>query len=475
MDASTRVTFGTKLGILAATAGSAVGLGNIWRFPSETATGGGAIFVFIYLACVLFFGIPVVLAEFIVGRAGKANPAGAYRNLAPGTPFHYFGIFAVVAVMLILGFYMVVAGWTFDYFWLALTGTLSTTTDFGAIFGGLANNTWRQTFWLGVSVVSTAVIVGFGVKKGIEFASKLMMPMLFLILVVMCFRAITLPNAVDGLVFLFRPNLANVTPDVFVRALGQTFFSLSLGMGCLITYASYFGSDVKLGKTAGQLAVVDTSVAVLAGVTIFSTAFAAAGTNAESVTAALVKGGPGLIFETLPQLFQSLPLGQLWAALFFFLLILATITSAISMYEIATAFLNEEFKIKRVPAVILISAFSMLVGYFAAASIGSGSSLVFFGKTLFDWLDTITATWMMPVGGLFVSWFTGWYLDRKLVYAQLSNDGSLKIRFFKTYIYLLRYVAPVGIISIFLVSVFPTTPEEPADTSAEALVAPAEN
>lgn len=455
MSASTRVTFGTKLGIIAATAGSAVGLGNVWRFPSETANGGGAIFVFIYLACVLFFGIPLVLAEFIIGRAGKANPAGAYRNLAPGKPFHYFGIFAVVAVMLILSFYMVVAGWTFDYFALALTGKLSNLSEpsaFKNIFSDLANNPWRQTFWLGVSVISTAVIVGFGVKKGIELASKLMMPLLFLILLVMCIRAITLPNASEGLIYLFRPDLSNVTPQVFVSALGQAFFSLSLGMGCLITYASYFGPDVRLGKTAGQLAVVDTSVAVLAGITIFSTAFAVAGADSKEITEALSNGGPGLIFETLPQLFQALPLGQLWAALFFFLLILATITSAISMYEIATAFLHEEFNISRINSVVLTSAFTLVAGYFAADSLGGNSSFVFFGKTLFDWLDAITATWMMPLGGLFVSWFTGWYLDKKLVRAQLSNNDTTAIRFFRTYIFLLRYVAPIGIIIIFLVS-----------------------
>lgn len=452
MSASTRATFGTKLGILAATAGSAVGLGNIWRFPSETANGGGAIFVFIYIACVLFFGIPLVLAEFIIGRAGKANPAGAYRNLAPGTPFHYFGIFAVVAVMLILSFYMVVAGWTFDYFGLALTGKLSNVAEasaFGTIFADLANSPWRQTFWLGVSVIGTAIIVGFGVKKGIESASKLMMPLLFLILLVMCVRAVTLPNASEGLLYLFSPNISDVTPQVFVSALGQAFFSLSLGMGCLITYASYFGSDVRLGKTAGQLAVVDTSVAVLAGITIFSTAFAAAGTDSESIRQALSNGGPGLIFETLPQLFQTLPLGQLWASLFFLLLILATITSAISMYEIATAFLHEEFGISRIKAVILTSVFTLVAGYFAAASLGSGSSLVIAGKPIFDWLDTITATWMMPIGGLFVSWFTGWYLDKKLVRAQLSNNDAFTIRFFRTYIFLLRYVAPIGIIAIF--------------------------
>ena len=452
MNASTRVTFGTKLGIIAATAGSAVGLGNIWRFPSETANGGGAIFVFIYLACVLFFGIPIVLAEFIVGRAGKANPAGAYRNLAPGKPFQYFGIFAVAAVMLILSFYMVVAGWTFDYFVLALTGKLSNITGgeaFNGVFADLANSPWRQTFWLGVSVVTTAVIVAFGVKKGIELASKLMMPLLFLLLLVMCVRSVTLPNATEGLLYLFRPNISNVTPQVFVSALGQAFFSLSLGMGCLITYASYFGDDVRLGKTAAQLAVVDTSVAILAGVTIFSTAFAAAGTNSEELTQALSNGGPGLIFETLPQLFQTLPLGQLWATLFFLLLILATITSAISMYEIATAYLHEEFKFSRIKAVVLTSVFTLGAGYFAAASLGNGSTLVFGGKSVFDWLDTITATWMMPLGGLFVSWFTGWYLDRKLVYAQLSNNDTFSIRVFRTYIFLLRYVAPIGIITIF--------------------------
>ena len=458
--AGTRATFGSKLGILAATAGSAVGLGNVWRFPSETANGGGAVFVLIYLACVCFFGLPVVLAEFILGRAGKANPAGAYRNLAPDRPFHYFGVFAVTASVLILGFYMVVAGWTFEYFRLAAAGTLAETTDFAGVFRSLSDDVWRQFFWLAVAVAATASIVGCGVKKGIEFASKLMMPLLFLLLLVMCARAVTLPGSGAGIAYLFSPDFSKLSPSVFISALGQSFFSLSLGMGCLITYASYFGPDVRLGKTAGQLAVTDTLVAVLAGVTIFGTAFSVGG-NAGDVADALAHGGPGLIFVTLPQLFQTLPLGQFWATAFFLLLILATVTSAISIYEIATSFLHEEFRLSRVSAVVVLSALTLVFGFFSAASLGSvpadgesagslAGTLTLCGKTFFDWLDTLTAKWMMPLGGLFVSWFVGWHLDRKLVHAQLSNNDTFVIRFFRTYVFLLRFVAPVGIATIFL-------------------------
>ncbi len=348
-----RATFGSKHGIIAATAGSAIGLGNIWRFPSETANGGGALFLLIYVVFVLFFGLPVVLGEFILGRAGKANAAGAYRNLDPEKPFHFFGIFSVCTAIFILGFYMVVAGWTFEYFALSVTGTLDETKDFAALFANLTESFPKQILWLGVSVLITGTIVAFGVKRGIELASKIMMPMLFLILLVMGIRAVTLPGAAAGLAFLFQPKLENFTWSVVPAALGQSFFSLSLGMGCLITYSSYFGKEISLRKTAAEIAILDTFFALFAGVIIFSTAFAVSGTNVSEITGTLKNGGPGLIFETLPSLFETLPFGTFWSSLFFVLLILATITSAISLFEIPTAFIREELKISRKKSVAL--------------------------------------------------------------------------------------------------------------------------
>lgn len=471
MDQKVRVTFGTKLGIIAATAGSAVGLGNIWRFPSQTAQDGGAIFVFVYLACVAFFGMPIVLAEFILGRAGKANSAGTYRNLAPGKKFHYFGYFAIIAAFLIMGFYMVVSGWTMEYLALSITGELGRTQDFAALFDQLRNSPGTQIFWMAAFMISTAVIVAFGVKKGIELASKLMMPLLFLVMIILCVRAVTLPGAGEGLVYLFAPNLENASSAgarILTDALGQSFFSLSVGMGCLMTYASYFGKDVRLAKTAGTMATLDTSVALLAGVMIFPAAFALT-TDPGSMVETLKAGGPGLVFIAIPQLLQSLPAAQLWSIFFFLLLVLASLTSTISLLEVITAFVHEEvrvtlpkpirlrkssaentvlhqeYRIARPFAVTVISAGVIFLGVLCSYSLGSETSLVIFGLNFFDFLDYITAKLMMPIGGIFISLFAGWYLDKKILAAELSNAGTIPLRFFKTYRFILRFVAPVGI------------------------------
>lgn len=471
MDQKVRVTFGTKLGIIAATAGSAVGLGNIWRFPSQTAQDGGAIFVFVYLACVAFFGMPIVLAEFILGRAGKANSAGTYRNLAPGKKFHYFGYFAIVAAFLIMGFYMVVSGWTLEYLALSITGKLGQTQDFSALFDQLRNSPGTQIFWMVAFVLATAGIVAFGVKKGIELASKLMMPLLFIAMIILCVRAVTLPGAGEGLSYLFAPNLENAKSAgirILTDALGQSFFSLSVGMGCLMTYASYFGKDVRLAKTAGTMATLDTTVALLAGVMIFPAAFALT-TDTGSMVETLKAGGPGLVFIAIPQLLQSLPAAQIWSVFFFLLLVLASLTSTISLLEVITAFVHEEiritlpkpirlrtkksetevlhqeYRIARPFAVTVISAGVIVLGVLCSYSLGEETTLNLFGLNFFDFLDYVTAKLMMPVGGIFISLFVGWYLDKKILAAELSNEGTIPLRFFKTYRFILRFVAPAGI------------------------------
>lgn len=474
---TTRATFGTKLGIIAATAGSAVGLGNIWRFPSQTAQDGGAIFFFVYLACVAFFGIPIVLAEFIIGRAGKANSARAYRNLVPEKKFHFFGVFAILAAFLIMGFYMVVAGWTLEYLLLSLTGDLGRTKDFSALFASLTNDAGTQIKWMVVFVLGTSGIVAFGVKKGIELASKLMMPLLLLVMLILCARALTLPGAGGGLAYLFAPNLENARSAgarILTDALGQSFFSLSVGMGCLMTYASYFGRDVRLAKTAGTMATLDTAVALLAGVIIFPAAFALAA-HPETMVETLKTGGPGLVFIAIPQLLQSLPGAQIWSVFFFVLLVLASLTSTISLLEVITAFVHEEvritlpkkirlrrdwgggttdggnavlrqeYRIARPFAVSVISVGIIALGVLCSYSLGDGSSLRIFGKTFFDFLDFLTAKLMMPIGGIFISIFAGWHLDKKILAAELSNAGTLPLRFFKIYRFILRYVAPAGI------------------------------
>ena len=435
-----RITFASKIGVIAAAAGSAVGLGNIWRFPSQTADGGGAIFILVYIGCILFFGIPLMVSEVIVGRSSQANTAGAFHKLAPGTPWKWVGRLGVLTGFIIMGFYMVVCGWTLDYLMQSVTGNLYAVNDFSANFASLLSNPLRQISWMVLFTLLTSFFILSGVKRGIEQSSKILMPILFLLLIILALRAITLEGASGGLSFLFMPSLEQVKPTVFLDAMGQAFFSLSIGMGCMITYGSYFNNRINLTKTAMQVAILDTLVAILAGMIIFPTAFALT-TNPETIVDELVAGGPGLLFITLPGLFNQMPASMLWAAMFFCLLTLAAITSTISLMEVVTLYLHEEYRLSRKMSTLIVTVGVIILGMISSFSV-----------SFFNLLDISSAKFMLPVGGFFISLFVGWYLDKKLVYAQLTNQGTLKpaIGFLKTYIFLLRYIVPPAILAIFI-------------------------
>lgn len=430
----------SRIGVVAAAAGSAVGLGNIWRFPSQTADGGGALFILVYVGCILFFGIPLMVSEFMVGRSSRANTAGAYHQLAPGTQWKWVGRLGVLTGFIIMGFYMVVCGWTLVYIFQSLSGYLSGVTDLSANFIALQSNPVKQIIWMILFTLLTAFFILSGVKKGIEQSAKIMMPMLFLLLVILALRAITLDGAEAGLNFLFRPDLSHVKSTLFLDAMGQAFFSLSLGMGCMITYGSYFNDKTPLVKTAVQVSILDTLVAILAGVVIFPAAFALTA-NPGTIVDELVAGGPGLLFITLPELFNQMPGSMIWSTLFFCLLALAALTSTISLMEVVTVYIHEEYHISRKKSTLLVTAGVIVLGIFAS-----------FFSSFFNFLDVASAKFMLPIGGLFISLFVGWYLDKKIVYAQLTNERSLKfsIGFLKTYIFLLRYVVPIAMLAIFI-------------------------
>ena len=435
-----RVTFASKIGVVAAAAGSAVGLGNIWRFPSQTADGGGAIFILVYIGCILFFGIPLMVSEFLVGRSSRANTAGAFHKLAPGTPWKWVGRLGVLTGFVIMGFYMVVCGWTLDYLIQAVTGQLHTETDFAGRFTALQNNPLRQIVWMIAFTLLTAFFIISGVKKGIEQSAKILMPVLFLLLLILAIRAITLEGASGGLAFLFKPTMEHVKPTVFLDAMGQAFFSLSIGMGCMITYGSYFNNNTNLTKTAIQVSVLDTLVAILAGIIIFPSAFALTA-NSGTIVDELVAGGPGLLFITLPGLFNQMPASMVWAAMFFCLLALAALTSTISLMEVVTLYIHEEYLLSRKKSTLLVTAGVILLGIISS-----------FSSSFFNFLDITSAKFMLPAGGFFICLFVGWYLDKKLVQAQMTNDGTLQlsIRFLKAYIFLLRYIVPLAILAIFI-------------------------
>ena len=451
MDNNVRENFGSKIGAVLAAAGSAVGLGNIWRFPIETGLNGGAAFILIYIACVLVLGIPIMMSEFLIGRHTQANTAGAFRMLAPGTPWRWVGRLGVLSGFVILSYYSVVAGWTAEYTVLAVGNYFDgkTTADFPQIFAQFVSNPWKSVFWMLAFMVITHIIVVRGVKGGIEKFSKLMMPALFVILIVLTICSVMLPGASQGLEFLLRPDFSKITGTTVLRAMGQAFFSLSLGLGCLCTYASYFNKDTNIGKTALSVSVIDTFVAIMSGFIIFPAVFNAGYTLGSGDI------GPSLLFITMPnvfgQAFGAVPaLAYVVSALFYFLLMLAALTSTISMHEVVTAYVSEEFGMRRTKAAAIVTVACSVVGVLCALSFGPFEGFKIFGMTLFDFFDYAASNIMLPVGGMLISIFAGWYLDRNLVRDEVTNRGTLQARYLPVVVFILRYIAPVAIACVLL-------------------------
>ncbi len=443
-----RANFGSKIGAILAAAGSAVGLGNIWRFPYEAGNHGGAAFILVYLGCVFLLGLPIMIAEFSIGRHSKASTGKAYQVLAPHTQWKWVGYLGVLAGLLILGYYSVVAGWTLEYILQAVTSGFANKTpdDFVVSFQSFSQDPVRPLLWLLVFLLATHYIVVKGVKEGIERSSKVMMPILFILIVVLAICSMTLPNSGKGLEFLLKPDFSKVNADVFLGAMGQAFFSLSLGMGCLSTYASYFGPETRLGKTALSVGVIDTMVAILAGFIIFPAAFSV-GIQPDA--------GPSLIFITLPNVFQqafgSIPfLAMIFSVMFYVLLALAALTSTISMHEVVTAFLNEQFGLTRKRGAWLVTGFCTITGIASSWSLGMWSEYTLFGMGCFDFLDFITAKIMLPGGGMLIALFVGWYLKRSISYDETTNYGLQKAPYFSVYMFILKYLAPIAIGLIFV-------------------------
>lgn len=442
-----RANFGSKIGAILAAAGSAVGLGNVWRFPFETGQHGGAAFIFVYICCVFLLGVPVLIAEFIIGRHTQANTARAYRSLANGTPWKIIGYIGVLTGFLILSYYSVVSGWTLQYMLASVMNHLHGTPEyFNDYFAKFSSDPIKPTFWMIIFLLMTHFIVVHGVQDGIEKASKLMMPLLFIILIILVFCSLMLPNSEKGLAFLLKPDFSKVNGDVFLGALGQAFFSLSLGMGCMCTYASYFSRQTNLTKVAIQVSIIDTLVAILSGFIIFPAAFSV-GISPDS--------GPSLIFITLPNVFQhafsNLPfIGYIFSLLFYILLALAALTSTISIHEVSTAFIHEEFHMTRKYAATIVTILCIIFGIACSLSLGVWDKYRFFNLNLFDSLDYLTAQILLPIGGLFTSLFVGWYIPHHVVKDQVSNWGTFRFRLFHLFIFCLKYICPICIILIFL-------------------------
>ena len=435
-------SFSGSLGFVLAAAGSAVGVGNIWRFPYVAGDNGGGAFLVIYILCVLLLGLPIMVAEFSVGRASHRNAVGAYRALAP--KWSFLGYNGVVAAFLILGFYFVVSGWTAEYMVHSVTGSLArytTADEYKSVFENFIQNPWRPVLYTALFVLATHFVIAMGVQKGIERSAKVLMPLLFVILIALSIHSLLMPGGEEGLRFLFRPDFSKVTPSTVLTALGQAFFSLSIGLGCLVTYASYFKNDTNITHTALQVAFIDTLVAVLAGLVIFPAVFSV---GIEPTA------GPSLVFVTLPAIFNTLPLSMVWSTIFFLLLVIAALTSTISLHEGLTVYVQEEWRLSRRAAAWIVTGACIALGAAASLSLGAWQWLQLGGKSFFDLLDFVTANIMLPAGGFFICIFTGWVLDRRFMPAELTNHGALRLHLWPLLGMLLRWVCPVVILLIFL-------------------------
>ena len=443
-----RDEFSGFFGVLVATVGSAVGLGNLWRFPYLVGQNGGAAFILVYLAFVLIICLPIAVSEFIIGRKTKVNTVRAFQILAPKTAWSGIGIVGVLAAFAILAFYTVVGGWTMDYLVRSVIHIFSK-PDISALesqFTTMVTSPVRPIVWTVVFMIVCALIVMCGIKKGIEKYSKIMMPFLFLMIVILMVRSVTLPGAGEGISFLIKPDFSKINMSVVLAALGQAFFSLSLGMGCLITYGSYVPDKENLTKLSFSTALSDTLFAMLAGLAIMPAVFAFGISPQE---------GPGLVFIVLPRIFAQIPLGNVFAVMFFIILLIAAITSVISLLEVITAYVTEKLKLKRIVAVSAITVIVTVFASLSSLSQGVLKNVTIFGKSIFDFFDYLSANILLPLGGLSIVIFVGWYMKKSLVYQEFTNQGTLKGTLFRAYYFIIRYIAPVAIAIVFLDLILP--------------------
>ena len=433
-----RATLGGRLSAVLVAAGSAVGLGNIWRFPYIAGENGGGAFLIIYIGCILLLGIPVLLSEFAIGRHTHKNSVGAYRSLSKRwTPLGYN---SVISSLLILGFYFVVSGWTLEYFATSVSGAIAEFTSSAVNaekFTAFTTNPLRPIICTILFALLTHTVIALGVQKGIERSSKLLMPVLFVMLIVLAIRSIMMPNGLEGLRFFFNPDFSKVTGKTFLDAMGQAFFTLSIGMGAMLIYGSYFKEGTKIAGTAISVVSLDTVVALTAAVIIFS-----AGVENES--------GMQLAFVAMPKVFSSMPFGNLWATLFFLLLGLAALSSTISMHEAVTSYFVEKRGMSRKAGAAIVTIGALLLSTACSLSLGAWSEFKVVGMNLFALLDSFTAIVMLPVLGILTSIFVGWIWKKEDMRAELTAEGGVDKATYPFIRFLLKWVCPVLVSVVFI-------------------------
>ena len=441
--------FASKIGLIAATVGSAVGLGNVWRFPAEVQANGGAVFLLIYIFCIFLLGIPVMTAEFALGRGGESDAVGVFNKITPGKKHWWIaGALAILASYLILSFYMVVSGWTLEYLYQSITGDLYSDTTHGEAgfadrMGSYIAGSYRPIVATVIMLVGNLVVLLRGVQGGIEKMSNVMMPVLLLLLLVFCGVSLTLPKASEGLEFFLRPDFSALTPATIVNALGQAFFSLSLAMGILVTYASYYPADTKLTRTAVTVSLLDLGVALLMGVIIFPAVLTFGLSNSNLA-------GSSLVFITLPEIFAQMGGTQFWSALFFLLLTLAAFTSTISLAEVSVAFMQKHAKLSRAKACFAVILPLFILSPICSLSVGPWSEYTIAGLTLFDFLDTIATNIMLPIGGVLLCIYMGWVAPESFFRAQVTNNGKLHSWALGMIRFIVKWIAPPLILLILI-------------------------
>lgn len=445
-----KTNFGSKIGAILAAAGSAVGLGNVWRFPTETGTNGGAAFIMLYIFFMIVLGVPMMITELSIGRYGQKNVSHSFYTMSGNKKWWaYMGIFPIIAGILILSYYAVVAGWTLEYaFQAGINGFAGKTTQqYTADFISFSSDPLKPIIWLGLILMLTCLIVAMGVQRGIERGAKLMMPLLFICIIVLVGCSLTLPGASKGLSFLLQPDFSKVTSSTILSAMGQAFFSLSVGICCLCTYGCYFRKDVNLIKDSLSVASIDTFVALLSGLIIFPAVYSIDGLEPNA--------GPSLVFITLPNVFQQVFSGMpviayIFSLLFYLLLVMAALTSSISMLEMSAAIFIRKFKMPRPLGSIMVTAICLLLGCACSLSFGVWSDVTVFGMGFFDLFDFVVAKLLMPTGAFVMCLFVGWVVDEKVLRGELTNNGIIRQPLYPIYRLIVRYLAPIGITIIFL-------------------------
>lgn len=433
----------SKIGFILAAAGSAIGLGAIWKFPYMAGTNGGGVFFLLFILFTILIGAPILLAEFFIGRRTQKDAVSSFKELAPGSFWPVVGIAGVIASFVILSFYSVVGGWVLSYLWRTAAGVIGTATDYGTLFGEIISNPVEVLIAQAVFMILTIAVVQGGVQKGIERASTYMMPALFILFMALVVRSLTLPGAMEGIQFLLSPDWSYLNGKTVLTALGQAFFALSIGVSVMVTYASYLGKEEDMPRSALSVAGLNIFISLLAGLVIFPAVFAL-GFKPDQ--------GPGLVFVVLPAVFGQMPFGSFFFFIFLLLLLFATLTSAFSILEIVVAATTKHNEKKRKKAAWLSGLAIFIVGVPSALSFGAMSSITVFNRTIFDLADFLTSSIAMPLGALFISLFAGFKMNKSAVQEEVLRGAQMSKGLFNVWYILVKYVAPAGILFVFFQS-----------------------